>query len=335
MTGMKNKSLLKIIVISASILTFFYCTSQIFCLFFASKSFKPLNPIYAPDSPLFQKDRRDNDKTESPLETFYQSEKELSYPLLKSYSETVSIKSYDGLNLNAYFAVHKKDDGSPASHNHAILMHGFRDSPKIISPYALHFYEKGFNILVPGQRGHGWSEGNIVDLSAFSPKDVKSWVDYICACDSQARILIFGISMGASTVLQATALDLPSNVKACIEDCGFTSVWDEFAWQMKDSYHLPVHPLLDIYSHFIEKKLGIEIKKVSALEAVKKSKIPTLFVHGSDDTYVPFFMLDILYDAAACPKEKFVMEGAPHARSLFTDPISYWDRLDSFTEKYF
>lgn len=335
MAPMKNKRLLKIIIISASVFTLFYCTSQIFCLFFAGKTFRRVNPIYAPDSPYFQTDRKDNYETESPLEIFYQSEKDRCYPILKASSETVSIKSYDGLKLNAYLAKPENKDGKNSSHKYVLLMHGFRDSPKIISPYALHFYEKGFNILVPGQRGHGWSEGNLVDMSAFSPNDVKSWVEYITSCDSQAEIMLFGISMGAATVMRASALDLPSSVKACIEDCGFTSIWDEFAWQLKHLYHLPVHPLLDIYNHYTKRKLGFDLKKISALQAVTESKVPILFIHGSEDTFVPFYMQDKLYDAAACPKEKLVIEGAPHARSLFTNPLLYWDSIDAFAEKYF
>ena len=135
--------------------------------------------------------------------------------------------------------------------------------------------------------------------------------------------------------MQATGLDLPSNVVCCVEDCGFTSIWDEFVYQIDTFYHLPGELLMNVFQLYISRHLKIDCKKVSALNAVTKSKIPTLFIHGDVDDYVPFYMLDILYDAAACPKEKLVIKGATHARSVFAEPDLYWDTVFAFTDRYF
>jgi len=299
------------------------------CGFFLHQAFRPVKSINAPDSPDFVSYERKPYDGNDAAELLNVKLKEECYPWLKSVSQVVSIQSFDNLKLNAYFAV------QPENHKYAVVMHGFHDFPKVVSPYAKHFYESGFNVLVPGQRGHGWSEGNIVDMSAFTCYDVKSWVEYICSFDEKAQIFLWGISMGGSTVMQTTGLDLPSNVLCCIEDCGFSSTWDEFAYQLEAFYHIPTFPVLNILNSHIKHVLGFDCRNVSGKKAVARSKIPTLFIHGTADTYVPFYMLDIVYEAANCPKQKLEIEGAVHARSAFKNPELYWSTVDKFLKEYF
>ena len=303
---------------------------QLLCVYFIHEAFRPLKPIYAPDSPSFVKEHRPVYQGDDKVELLNQAEKERCYPVLKSISQKVSITSFDGLNLNAYLAVHNTQN-----HKYAIIMHGFRDSPKNISPYALHFYEHGFNILAPGQRGHGWSEGNFIDMSAFTPFDVLSWINYICQKDSEAKITLWGVSMGGSTVMRATGLELPSNVVCCIEDCGFSSAWDEYIYQMNTSYKLPGKVLLPYFNLYIKRKFDFDCRTVSAKDDLRHSVTPTLFIHGDADDYVPFYMQDIVFNAASCVKEKLVIKGAKHARAAFTEPEKYWHTVDAFLEKYF
>ena len=70
------------------------------------------------------------------------------------------------------------------------------------------------------------------------------------------------------------------------------------------------------------------------MDQVAKSHTPTLFIHGEEDTFVPFRMLDVVYNAAACEKEKLVVPGAAHAQSAETDPELYWGTVDAFVANY-
>lgn len=325
---MKNTKAFKVSVITGIIILIIFSIVQTVNIFFVYKGFGPVKSEHCPDSPAFTFDPKSCYNSDNPLSVKNHEEKERCFPWLLSVSETVSIQSFDGLRLNARIAL------QPENHNYVIIMHGYRDSTKNVSMYAKKFYERGFNILVPGQRGHGWSQGKIVDMAAFTPYDVKSWAEFICQKDKQAKIILWGISMGASTVLQATALELPSNLVCCVEDCGFTSIWDEFVYQIDTFYHLPGEFLMKHFQPYISRHLKIDCKKASSLDAVAKSKIPTLFIHGDKDDYVPFYMLDQLYNAAACPKEKLVIKDAPHARAAIADPELYWTRVFSFIEKY-
>ncbi len=127
---------------------------------------------------------------------------------------------------------------------------------------------------------------------------------------------------------------LPDNVKVIVEDCGYTSVWDEFAVQLKNIFRLPAVPLLNIVSVYSKLVHGFGFKEASAANALKKCKLPILFIHGTDDSFVPFSMMDKLYNAAAGEKEKLVVEGAKHIQSDVAAPEIYWSTIENFVKKY-
>ncbi len=144
---------------------------------------------------------------------------------------------------------------------------------------------------------------------------------------------LHGVSMGAATVLMASGEDLPGNVKAVIADCGYTSEWDEFQREA-DTLHIPWFPVLNATSVLSKVRDGYDFKQASALAQVKKSRIPTLFIHGSSDELVPYSMLGELYAAAACEKEELTVEGAGHALSSSVAPTLYWRTVEDFIAKY-
>ncbi len=246
-------------------------------------------------------------------------------------SEEVSITSYDNLKLVGYLRKAK----SP-THNYIIAMHGYHGKPAEMAHFAYHFQNKhNFNILVPTQRAHGKSEGKFITMGFKEKFDLKNWIDFIIKEDKKANILLFGISMGAATVTQVSNLKLPSNVKAIIADCGYTSCFEEFKYELKHLFHLPSFPLLNFTSFICRLRLGFFFQSANSLKAVKESKIPTLFIHGDKDTFVPFRMQEELFSQANCPKEKCIIKDATHAMSESKDPQTYWKVADAFTLKYF
>lgn len=255
---------------------------------------------------------------------------EENFNFMKEKSTIISTQSHDNLKLNALFACHENP-----TNKYVIAMHGYRDDPSVISTQASHFFDYGWNVLIPGQRGHGWSEGDCIDMGSSACHDVITWAKLIHSIDGNARIVIFGVSMGAATVTMATGLDdLPDYVVACIEDCGYTSIWDQVCYRSRIEYHIPPFPLVYATSIMSKIRHGYSFTEYSPLEAVKKSKTPTLFIHGSQDTYVPTYMCHELYDAAVCPKDIIHIAGAEHAEASFVDEDTYWTAVDQFLSKY-
>lgn len=244
----------------------------------------------------------------------------------------VYITSEDGLKLHGY--EFRNDDENAAS-QYIIACHGFSGKAADMKAAVKHLYDMGYTVIAVDARAHGESEGKVRGMGCPERRDVIKWAETINQKDPDAKIALYGVSMGASTVLSASGeADLPENVFAVVEDCGYTSVWDEFSVQMKNMFHLPTFPLLNAASVVTKVRAGYDFKNTSALEQVRKSKTPTLFIHGDSDNFVPFQMLDTLYDAASCEKQKLVIAGADHALSSITDPDLYWNTVEAFLKQY-
>ena len=244
----------------------------------------------------------------------------------------VYITSQDGLKLHGY--EFKNSDPNAAS-QYIIACHGFSGKAADMKAAVKHLYDMGYTVIAVDARAHGESEGKVRGMGCPERRDVIKWAETVNQKDPDAKIALYGVSMGAATVLSASGeADLPENVFAVVEDCGYTSVWDEFSVQMKKMFHLPTFPLLNAASVVTKVRAGYDFKNTSALEQVRKSKTPTLFIHGDSDNFVPFQMLDTLYDAASCEKQKLVITGADHALSSITDPDLYWNTVEAFLKQY-
>lgn len=215
-----------------------------------------------------------------------------------------------------------------------VLIHGYTSSPRNMGIYAQKYNELGYNVLLPSLNGHADSEKNEITMGWKDRLDVIDWINYLVEDNPNIKIILHGVSMGAATTMMTTGEELPENVKVAVADCGYTSVWDIFSEKLKNSMHMHEFPML--YSaNTVNKALsGYDFKKASSVEQVKKSKTPTIFIHGDKDDFVPYSMLDTVYDAAACDKEKVTIANAPHARNACADPELYWDSIITFINKY-
>lgn len=239
--------------------------------------------------------------------------------------EDVYITSNDNLKLHAY-----EFNNEAPTDVWTIVIHGYNNEGKGMTNYTKKFYDMGYNVLTVDLRGAGQSEGDYIGMGWQDRLDIKQWINEIVKKDENSKIILFGVSMGAATTMMTTGEELPSNVKVAIEDCGYTSVWDEFAGQLKLLFNLPTFPALNAAEFVTNIRAGFTFKEASAVEQVKKSVTPTLFIHGDKDTFVPFWMLDEVYEAAACKKEKLVVEGAEHAESSDVALELYWNTVERF-----
>ncbi len=215
-----------------------------------------------------------------------------------------------------------------------VVVHGYTSSPRGMGMYAKKYHELGYNVILPSLNGHADSESSIITMGWNDRLDVIDWINFIVENYPESKIVIHGESMGAATTMMATGEALPSNVKVAVADCGFTSVWDIFSNKIKNNFKVSEFPML--YSASTVNKLyaGFDFKEASCLEQLKKSNTPTIFIHGDKDKFVPYEMLDKVYEACASEKEKVTIENSPHARNACANPELYWDSIISFISKY-
>ncbi|MGG7179141.1 alpha/beta hydrolase [Clostridium paraputrificum] len=258
-----------------------------------------------------------------------QWKKNKEWLLGESGYKDVYLNSEDGLKLHGYEVENKEP-----SDKWVISVHGYMGQGKDMSAYGKNFYDMGYNVLIPDLRSHGTSEGDYIGMGWDDRKDIIGWINKIIEKNSNAQIVLHGVSMGGGTVMMTSGENLPNNVKAIIEDCGYTSAKDEFAYQLKELFGLPKFPVINAASIVSKIRAGYWLGEASAIEQVAKSKTPMLFIHGDKDDFVPYSMLGEVYNAANCEKEKVVIEGAEHANSNKVNPELYWTSIYNFINKY-
>lgn len=254
---------------------------------------------------------------------------DIQWLLTESNYTDETLTSFDNLNLHAYKVLNQND-----SNKWVITVHGYTSEGINMSSYAKNYYDIGYNVLIPDLRSHGLSEGDYIGMGWDDRLDIIDWINTILEYNPNAEIVLHGVSMGAATVSMVSGEDLPSNVKAIVADCGYTSVWDEFAYQLDDLFSLPEFPILNVSSLVAKVRAGYFLGEASTLKQVAKSKTPILFIHGDEDDFVPYYMMEELYNDTSSEKEMLTIKNAGHAKASEVDPETYWTTVSNFTSKY-
>ncbi len=224
---------------------------------------------------------------------------------------------------------------SPTPHT-AVVVHGYKDC-SISMLHIAYIYNKqmGFNVLLPDLYGHGKSDGDHINMGWLDRLDVLAWMGIANRLfGGNTQMVVHGISMGAATTMCVSGEKLPSYVKCFVEDCGYTSVWDEFDHELHQQFNLPKFPLLNTASAICRLRYGWSFGEASPIKQVAKCKLPMLFIHGDNDDFVPSAMLRPLYDAKKGDKEIYVAKGSKHARAFRDHPDEYIKRVTQFVGRY-
>ena len=213
-------------------------------------------------------------------------------------------------------AVEEPVKTAAGTHRWVILLHGYTGSKEMMYPYAYRYVQ-------------------YIGLGATDSRDLLLWIGMILQRDPDAEIVLHGLSMGASAALILSGMEeIPPNVRAIISDCAFTDAYSMFREKIGSWFYLPAFPVVDSANLMIRLRAGYDLRETSPLNAVTRCSIPTLFIHGREDRMIPVEMCRQLYDAAACPKEILIIEGAGHAQAGTRDPELYFDTADRFLETY-
>ena len=245
--------------------------------------------------------------------------------------ETLKAYSFDGLKLIGTLV-----KGDSDSKRVVVFIHGFHGHYITNSVGMLEFFhDAGYHVLLIHARGMNDSEGKRLGFGWLDRRDVITWVrKMVRYFGEDAEIIIEGVSMGGAAVMMASGEeDLPKQVLACVEDCGFSSVEEEFRHTyppfLKWTYPV-VAPVVNLYSLMIN---HFSIYKASSVEQLKKTRLPVFFLHGAEDDFVPTRMVYECYEACPNEKEIMVVPGAGHGMASGTDPEGCKERLRAFFTK--
>lgn len=220
----------------------------------------------------------------------------------------------------------------------AVLIHGYTDNGMAMMAIASIYGRMGYNILLPDLHAHGLSQGDVVEMGWKERWDVLRWINVADSMFTDgkrnSRMVLHGVSMGAATVMNVSGEKLPSCVKCFVEDCGYTSVWEEFKHELQVLYHVPSFPLLHTASALCSLRYGWSFQEASPLKQVARCQKPMLFIHGDQDDYVPTPMVYRLYAAKPQPKRLWITRATDHAHSMKNHPQAYKALVESFVSRY-
>ncbi len=212
----------------------------------------------------------------------------------------------------------------------AICIHGWRNQAIGLFKVARIYHRMlGCNILLPDLHAHGLSEGEAIGMGWHERKDILHWMTVASELFDTHDFIVHGISMGAATTMNVSGEPMPECVERIrfIEDCGYTSVWDEFQYNLHDMFGIPTFPILYTSSLLCRLKYGWSFSEATPLEQVKNCPYPMLFIHGDNDHFVPSWMVHPLYKAKPATKDIWITAGSEHDRSYTDYPEDYAKRI--------
>ncbi len=306
-----------LIALGALALLFFILLLTLYLLVFFVKPCRTTFPLVMPDKALI---RRMADKNIDRTLGYVREITELEH-------EKVFIRSFDGLRLAA--RLYEFQSGAPF----AILCHGYRGTPAADFRGIFQAVRRlGFNILLISERAHWESEGSTICFGIREKLDILGWARFVSErYGEETPIMLYGVSMGAASVLSASALELPKNVRCVVADCGFTSpaaIIKKCAKQLRLGW---AYPLVALAGRLFG-RIGIRAK--GALDAVKETRLPILLMHGEEDDFVPCSMSRELFEACRSEKELYTFPISRHLHSYLLHEEEYEALLRAFLEKH-
>lgn len=239
--------------------------------------------------------------------------------------ELMEVKSFDGLTLRGYYYEYSPD--SPLE----LIFHGYSgNAERDLSGGVDRCFALGRSCILIDQRGAGLSEGNICSFGINESRDCISWIQFAIEKFGKDRpIILGGVSMGGATVMIAASEDLPKNVVCIMSDCGYSSQKDIICKVVKEM-KLPVKIIYPFIKLGAKTFGGFELEEITPIEAVAKSKIPMIFIHGDTDTFVPHSMSVECFNACNAPKKLVTIEGAGHGLAFPVNQEKYIESLRNF-----
>ncbi len=280
--------------------------------------------FYAPDE-------KQNDIYNIPRDEQYEPYRARMLSLIDDLTERpfeeATIRSFDGLRL--YGRYYHRADGAPLD----IAVHGYRGTAERDMCGGIQLsWATGHNVLLIDQRAHGKSEGHTISFGIRERFDCCAWVDWaVQRFGGEVRILLYGVSMGAASVLMASELLEGENVRGIIADSPYSSPKEIIEKVCGDEGYPPrlAYPLAAFAAWVFG---GFRLNKTTAAAAVQKSSIPVLILHGEDDRFVPAAM-SAQIAAARTDAVRCTFPGAAHGMSAIVHTESYHAAVLRFIER--
>jgi fermentation-respiration switch protein FrsA (DUF1100 family) len=232
--------------------------------------------------------------------------------------QEIELVTDDGIKLFAWY--------SPPQNGTVILVaHGY-GLHRLEDMHAL-FADHGYGVLSWDFRAHGASQGEFCSLGYYEVLDVKAALDFALAQPGVEHIGGWGGSMGAVTMIRATA-QYPE-IEVLVADSPFSTLEEEM------NLRVPFTLVRPLIRFFAERESGIWLEQVNPLADISRiSPRPVFIIQGMGDGMVPLDSAQRLYNAAGEPRQLWTEEGVPHLNMFYYYEEEYAKRVIGFFDQY-
>jgi fermentation-respiration switch protein FrsA (DUF1100 family) len=269
-------------------------------------------------------------------------------PVMKDYDETYRIeikagkiveKEFKALPIQEVFIdspfgyrLHGLYIPVKNSKKTAIIAHGVTYTLMGSIKYVDIFRKRGFNVLVYDHRHHGKSGGENVTFGVYEKHDMKAVVDWALEkCGQDCLVGVHGESMGAGIALEYAAID--DRAAFIIADCSYSDLTELLSFRLKADFGLPSFPMMPVASLVSKMRGGMFFSEVSPLRTIDRLRMPVLFIHGADDTYIPPEMSRMMYERKKGQRMFFLAPNAGHALAFWNNRKEYDARVGEFLKE--
>ena len=251
--------------------------------------------------------------------------------LRKQNFTRVSIRSFDGLALNGFI---KKAENEKRI---ILAAHGYKSS--CFRDFALVsdcLFRSDCTVLFIEQRAHGKSEGDFTSFGIYERYDCLAWLDFLLRnTNHQIPVYLYGVSMGATSLLMASEKIFSPRVKGIIADSPFTSPVEIISHTLNRKINKKINKekLIENIDRQIMKRFGFSMYDFSVNEALESVSRPVLLFHGTNDRLTPFSMTDKIFTSCHSEKKLVIFENSKHLHGCFDYRNKYFESLINFFEK--
>lgn len=258
-----------------------------------------------------------SNKKESALNREIRLRREADYNWLVSQPlKHYYITTQDGLKLHATLL-----PADIPSDNYVFAVHGYRcNGNKEFDSIARYYHELGINVFMIDQRASGLSEGTYITFGAKEHEDCLEWLSFMLhTFGDEIKIILHGCSMGSATVMMLLGYDLPTNVIFAVSDCGYSTAREQLEHNFSD-FKIPARLAYSLYRQAAIRQADFDPDYISPIDSVSACTIPVIFAHGTADRFVPFDMVNSVYEACASDDKCLIaVKGAAHVQSFQVD----------------
>lgn len=190
-----------------------------------------------------------------------------------------------------------------------VIGQGWTEEPDWIGYVSKIWYDLGYNVLMPSQRGQFLSDGNDI---TFGYQDKYDWLNWVKKVDARnganSEVVFYGQSLGADTVIEAASVPgLSKSVKAVIADAGYATMpgLGSTLYQSAiaavstklQSFGLPAITSLPFLSYDkilgeinneLQAEQGFSLADISGVTAASQVTVPLMLIHTEDDSFIPY-----------------------------------------------